>query len=189
MIAHPSECHPRVIFNGGDTHEGTETEYWETTETSSPGRWRTIALQSEGVPDPAGRHHRGGGGGVDTVSDEWWKHPPVDPRAHLMAAGACGRRVQWRPSQADPRGGGIHPNVFTTLPGGLVCYVAFAQVSDGHLGPVGTLRLVDVCNVVAVLCETSIGVVRLLDFHSFLSPGGSWRGIRRWREVCSGVMI
>ena len=71
-----------------------------------------------------------------------------------------------------------------TLPGGLVCYVAFAQVSDGHLGPVGTLHLVDVRNVVAVLCETSIGVVRL-DFRSFLSSGGRWRGIRRWREVRS----
>jgi hypothetical protein len=48
----------------------------------------------------------------------------------------------------------------------------------------GTLHLFDVRKVVAFLCETSIGVVRL-DFHNFLSSGGSWRGIRRWREVRS----
>ena len=51
----------------------------------------------------------------------------------------------------------------TALPGGLVCYVAFAQVPDRHLRPVGTLHL----------------------FDSFLSSGGSWRGIRRWLEVRS----
>ena len=33
-VAHPSECHPRVMFNGDDTHEGTETEYWEMTEST-----------------------------------------------------------------------------------------------------------------------------------------------------------
>ena len=71
---------------------------------------------------------------------------------------------------------GIHPNVSTALHGGLVvCFVVLALVPDGHLGPVGTLHLFDIRDV--LLCETSIGVNRL-DFHSFLS-WGSWRGIRR----------
>jgi hypothetical protein len=70
---------------------------------------------------------------------------------------------------------GIHPNVSTALLCGLVCYVAFAQVPE-------TGRDFDVRKV--VVFETSIGVVRL-DFHSFLSSGGCWRGIRRWREVRS----
>ena len=43
------------------------------------------------------------------------------------------------------------------LPGSLVCYVALVQVPDGHLGPVWTLYLFDIRDVVAVLSETSIG--------------------------------
>jgi hypothetical protein len=56
--------------------------------------------------------------------------------------------------------------------------------SRRYLRPVGTLHLFDVRNVVAVLCETSIGVVRL-DFHSFLSSGGSWH---QWFALYSNII-
>ena len=52
----------------------------------------------------------------------------------------------------EARAVGIHPNVSTALPGGLVCYGAFAQVPE-------TGRDFDVRKV--VVFETSIGVVRL----------------------------
>ena len=51
--------------------------------------------------DPsAGRHHLGGGGGVDVVSDERWRHPPGGPRLHLIAAGACAGDLNWRKRRA-----------------------------------------------------------------------------------------
>ncbi len=196
---HPSECHPRVMFNGDDTHEGTET-YWEMTEStevlpqrfqvvrklptrmsrsawgcprprqekvgtcsSSPGcvvLWRTIARGGEGWSAAGSCWSTSScGGGVDAVSNERWRHPPGD---RGLAIGGCSGVC---PSQPHPRGGGSPPMSprTTALPGGLVCYVAFAQVPDGHLRPVGTLHL----------------------FDSFLSSGGSWRRIRRWLEVRS----
>ena len=37
-IAHPSECHLRVVFNGEDTHEGAESHYREGEQGSKPTR-------------------------------------------------------------------------------------------------------------------------------------------------------
>ena len=54
---------------------------------------------------------------------------------------------------------------------------------DEHLEPLWTLHLFGVRDVVAVLCETSVGV--LLDFHNSCLSRVSWRGIERGRKVRS----
>jgi hypothetical protein len=32
-VAHPSECHPRVMLSGEDAHEGKETQDWKMAES------------------------------------------------------------------------------------------------------------------------------------------------------------
>jgi hypothetical protein len=60
-VAHPLECHPRVMFNGDDTHDGTEMEYWEMAES-------TEVLQK-------GSH--GGSKSSGSFQHEWHEAPGV----------------------------------------------------------------------------------------------------------------
>ena len=134
------------------------------TCSSSLGRgvlWRTIAWGGEEMRDP-GRHHLGGGGIDAAVSDERLRRPPGVRELIWWQRGlVVGGCLLWLPPQPHPRGGGSHRyNIYTPMSPWhcLVALSAMLRWCRSQMD-IWTLYLFDIRDVVAVLSETSIGLL------------------------------